>query len=106
MEWMTYKLNPLANTRRPSELGEELPGFREHRTDQGILTLLVHKFGYKMYREMCQSGEAFSNDKDLYPTLFIQDTSPRQFLNKTAPIAGSKFFNIEPRVSGLTTAGR
>lgn len=58
-EWLTYCLNPLANTRTVREpLRPELPGFTgdncnvsEHRTDQAIYTLLAHKLGFTLHPE-------------------------------------------------------
>ncbi len=92
-EWLTYCVNPLATTFDPSVLGPELPGFIEHRTEQAILTLLAHKYGYRLYREADQSGEPHAKDKDLYPTLFRQ-MPPTEYLNETAPVLGSRFRNV------------
>jgi hypothetical protein len=95
MEWLTYCVNPLATTFDPSVLKSELPGFREHRTEQAIMTLLAHKYGYKLYREADQTGEGMMNDKNLYPVLFHQDTSIAEAThNMTVPESGSRFRNV------------
>lgn len=92
-EWLSYCVNPLATTFDPSILGPELPGFIEHRTEQAILTLLAHKYGYKLFREADQHGNSHSNDKDLYGQLFEQRPTT-EYLNKTAPVLGSRFRNV------------
>lgn len=71
-EWQEFCVDRYATTFDPSVLGPELPGFREHRTEQAIITNLAHKKGHKLYREACQFGEAVSDDRDLYPQLFVQ----------------------------------
>ena len=59
VEWLTYCVNPYANTRQPGH-GERYaknePGFVEHRTDQAILTNLCHKHGYRLEQEASQNG--------------------------------------------------
>lgn len=93
IEWLTYCLNPLANTFDPSILGRELPGFREHRAEQAILTLLAHKHGFKLYREADESGEGHGEDRELYGQLFSQ-RNLREHPNVTAPVEGSCFANV------------
>ena len=97
MEWLTYSINPIANTFDPSKLGPELEGFREHRCEQAILTLLAHKYGYKLHREACQAGDqcGATNDRDLYPTLFYQHDIGRQ--NEIRVELPSRFCNVEKR---------
>ena len=58
-EWLAYCLNPLATTFQPSVLYPEAQGFEQHRTEQAIMTLLAHRYGFKLYREAC----AFGNDE-------------------------------------------
>lgn len=94
MEWLTYCVNPLSTTFDPSVLKPELDGFTEHRTEQAIMTLLAHKYGYKLYREACQTGEGFPNDRGLYQQLFYQENCPTEYLNKTATVMGSRFANV------------
>lgn len=89
MEWLAYCLNPRATTFDPSVLGAEYKGFEEHRTEQAIMTLLAHKYGHKLFREACQFGAGFPEDKDLYPTLFKQESSSQARL-----LHGSRFANI------------
>jgi hypothetical protein len=95
-EWLMYTTNKLCNTFDPSTLGPELPGFKEHRAEQAVLTNLAHKYGVKIYREADQSGERYSYNKDLYPTLFHQDGSvAARYKNSTVPELGSRFRNVE-----------
>lgn len=97
MEWLSYCVNPLANTFDPSVLGKtELPSFVEHRCEQAILTLLAHKYGYKLYREACELGESNPADQDLYPQLFSQKNpwNDKNGKNITAPADGSRYRNV------------
>ncbi len=99
MEWQTYLLNPLCNTREPSRYGVDLQEFREHREDQSILSLLAFKYGIRLYREADQAGKRFTHDKDLYATVFRQrdDWNGRQKDSshaRTAPCLGSKWRNV------------
>lgn len=95
-EWYQYTSDQRCNTFDPSVLGPELPGFREHRTEQAIMTNLAHKFGFRLYREASQEGERFTYDKDLFPTLFQQHGRVAgKWLNKTAPVGqGSRYRTI------------
>jgi hypothetical protein len=49
-EWLDWCCLPGALTDAPSQLGEELPGFREHRHDQALLGLLLKKHGIEPFR--------------------------------------------------------
>jgi hypothetical protein len=107
MEWLTYCVNPLATTFDENVLGKPNllcpspatgqpdrpwpgPNFIEHLTEQSIMTNLAHKYGYKLYRELCQFGEISSADRDLYPQLFRQ-----QHMHRYAQTtAGSRFRNM------------
>lgn len=76
-EWLKYCLIPVANTFDPSVLGPELPGFKEHRCEQAIMSLLAAKYGHRLYREACEFGDNPDDpdsklDRDLYPRLFTQ----------------------------------
>lgn len=93
MEWLTYCVNPFATTFDISHYSEENPGFIEHRTEQAIMTLLAHKYGYKLHREADQHGMGFPEDKDLYGQLFCQEPV-KDYLNVTAPVHGSQFRNV------------
>jgi len=95
MEWMTYCVNPLSNTFDPSVLGPELPGFREHRAEQAIMSNLSYKYKLNLYREACSFGNGVDRNQDLYPQLFVQSNSNGG--GKTAEVKGSSFFNIEKR---------
>ncbi len=42
--WLTYASDPRCLTDRPNELGEpDFPGFREHRFDQSIMSILAYQ---------------------------------------------------------------
>lgn len=103
MEWLTYCVNPLATTFDPSTLAPEINGFREHRTEQAIMTNLAYKYGLKLYREADGSGEINrcgilegSWDRDLYPQLFVQD-NPTDYIGKRVSFApeGSIYANVK-----------
>ncbi len=95
MEWLTYCLNPTAQTFDASVLGfpEVSPEFKEHRTEQAIMTLLCLKYGLKLYREACQAGDDCELDRDLYPTVFHQGQPSGQ---KT--LDGSAYRNVPARI--------
>lgn len=102
MEWITYCVNPLSTTFDPSVILPEHEGFIEHRTEQAIMTNLAHKYGIKLYREVCDAGEyptptmQHLDDRDLYGQLFQQINPHKEKV--TADIGnGSKYFNIESR---------
>ena len=92
-EWLTYTCNKFANTFDKSVLSVEPEELNEHRCEQAILNLLAVKYGCKLWREPDESGDMFSHDKDVYPTLF-QQVPTSSFLNKTAPILGSSYRNV------------
>ncbi len=101
IEWLAYCVNPLAQSFEPSVLGfPEITGpadcpsrvFKQHRTEQAIMTLLCLKYGLKLYREACQFGEGCDDDRDLYPTLFRQ--MPRTLANT---LSGSRYANMPAR---------
>ena len=95
MEWITYCVNPLANTFDRSRLGPECRDFVEHRAEQAIMTNLAHKYGLTLYREACQAGNSANRDWDLYPQLFrqVDDGSPKV----SADPVGSAYFNVGAR---------
>lgn len=95
MEWLTYCVNPLANTFDPSRLGAETIGFVEHRAEQAIMTNLAHKYGLPLYREACQAGNGSGRNRDLYGQLFrqVDDGSPKV----SAEPVGSSYFNVGTR---------
>lgn len=71
-EWLTYNLNRYAQTFDPSVLRPEHPQLEEHRTEQAILTLLAHRYGYKLWRECDESGEGWDVDRDVMPVAIFQ----------------------------------
>jgi hypothetical protein len=90
-EWLTYAINPMATTFEPSLLGPERSGFQEHRTEQAILTMLAHKYGYTLWREADQDGLGWEGvDPGDYPQLFEQVRRGGPF-----PVGnGSRFRNV------------
>jgi hypothetical protein len=94
MEWITYCINPLANTFDPSILGKEHQLFQEHRCEQAIMTNLAFKYGLELYREACGGGEYSGRHRHLYPQLFLQRDPHTE--NKTREIGnGSIFRNVD-----------
>jgi hypothetical protein len=89
-EWLTYSVNRRANTKAPSVLGPELPGFEENRDEQAIMTLLAHRYGYTLHREACDAGEGFSEQPGDYPQLFVQAHQG----HRAHPTTGSRFRNV------------
>jgi hypothetical protein len=86
IEWLTYSCNQTATTFDASILGPELEGFTESRSEQAIMTLLAHKYGYKLHRECCEGGEGWPEDRDMYGQIFSQVHQ-----RNGAPPTGSKF---------------
>lgn len=96
MEWITYCVNPKANTFDSSTIKNELPGFIEHRVEQAIMTNLAHKYGLRLYREACEAGNGIDRDRHLYGQLFSQINPLTE--RTTAEPVGSSYFNREERV--------
>lgn len=72
-EWLGFTANPIINTFEPSVLGlPDLPGFKENRCEQSVLTNLAVKYGVRLYREACQFGAGGAEDLDIYPQTFVQ----------------------------------
>ena len=92
MEWLTYSLNPLANTFDASRIKTEHQGLHEHRCEQAIMTNLAHRYGLKLYREACQAGasDIHPEDRDLYGQLFIQDGN----CGDKGDLSGSRYRNV------------
>jgi hypothetical protein len=94
-EWLAYCVNPLATTFDASVLSDELSGFIEHRAEQAIMTNLAHKYGLKLYREACESGNGLDRDRELYGQLFEQVNA--DVAHVSAEPIGSAYFNVEAR---------
>ena len=56
-EWMTYCCNPRCNQHELSAVGSELPGYKDHRTDQSIMTNLVHKYGWEFHPDASEEPQ-------------------------------------------------
>lgn len=67
----TFDYDPEIQLPGPHGDGPEA-GFREHRTEQAIYSLLCIKYGRRLYREACGFGKDCPQDWDLYPQLFVQ----------------------------------
>lgn len=91
MEWLTYCVNPYANTFDRSVLDDEFPEFIEHRAEQAIMTNLAHKYGLKLYREACGAGAGNPRDQHLYGQLFEQIDPDNQHVS--AEPVGSSYAN-------------
>jgi hypothetical protein len=80
-DWLRYCCDPDCNARhpRPALGGPNLPGFKEHRTDQAIYTNLAHMWGIPLMPEASEPGEGY----------FIQGGSERNDDGK-----GSRFCNV------------
>lgn len=64
-EWLTYAQDERNLTDIENEMGlPNYDGFKEHRHDQSIFSLLTKKYKIKAYRDPSQFG---NNYKDLYP---------------------------------------
>lgn len=95
-EWLTYSINPIANTFDPSTIKPEPTGFIEHRAEQAILGNLALKHGIKLWRESCQYGDKSPVtglqsplDRDRYGQLFEQVCANTN--GRTADVVGSKY---------------
>lgn len=94
MEWLTYCVNPYANTFDRSVDGER-SDFIEHRAEQAIMTNLAHKYGIPLHREACGAGEGIDRDRHLYGQLFVQLNDDTEHV--TSEPVGSAYFNVEER---------
>lgn len=92
MEWLTYCVNLRATTFDRSVIAPELAGFKEHRTEQAIMTNLCHKYGYRLHREADQNGQWSEDDKALYGQIFESVNYENQS-TFNAP-KGSRFRNV------------
>ena len=95
-EWLTYCLNPFANTFDSSVLHlhcshTEYPELHEPRCEQAILTNLAHKYGLHLYREACQAGSPNVHPEDsFYPQLFVQ----QDVVGDKLDFNGSQYRNV------------
>lgn len=94
-EWLTYCVNPLANTFDKSILMPENAAMVEPRCEQAILTNLAHKYKLELYREADATGTWSNRHKDLYGQLFVQVDIDSTNIKTTKPVNnGSKFRNV------------
>ena len=63
-EYINYCQDKRLSTDIPNQCGKpNYSGFREHRRDQSILSLLSKKWGFKSYRDLSQYGNVFKGKK-------------------------------------------
>lgn len=63
-EWLKYAVDSRASTDKENELGyPNLPGFREHRHDQAILSNLCYLYGVEPYKAMSHVDEPRAHRK-------------------------------------------
>jgi hypothetical protein len=92
LEWQAYLLNPYANTRLPGRGTRYAPtdaSFVEHRTDQAILTNLVHKYGYPLQPE---ASHPAAGERQYFVQVHVGRCVPGGKDNN--PGTGSRFRNV------------
>ncbi len=76
MEWLAYASDPQIITDMKNTLGKQnLPGFREHRHDQSILSLLSKKWGLMAYRTPSQYGNTLGYKAGPYNQIIMHSRS-------------------------------
>ena len=69
-EWLEYAQDERMITDMKNQLGKDnYDGFREHRHDQSILSLLYKKNSYQSFRDPSQYGNDIKMDNSLYPQI-------------------------------------
>lgn len=77
-EWYQWCLNPMCQTFDVDPAYQQLPGFRENRTEQAIMGLMAEREKIRLYREADEWGDTKDEtgddllDRDLYPRSFTQ----------------------------------
>jgi len=69
-EYIAYCENENILTDKPNEHGENFKGFRDHRHDQSVLSLLAIKYNLTKGREPSEWGNYVSSEKYTYPQIF------------------------------------
>lgn len=91
IEWLTYCLNPLANTFDASRIDTDPDSLHEPRCEQAILTSLIHSYGYPLYRTPDQAGDGEKElHRDLFGTIFWHDGRGNDKTN----VSGSAYRNV------------
>ena len=70
-EYLQYCENEHILTDIPNIHGTNFPGFRDHRHDQSILSLLAIKYNLTLAREPSEWGNDFKTEKYNYPQIFF-----------------------------------
>jgi hypothetical protein len=74
MEWLAYASDPRLITDMDNTLGKQnLPGFREHRHDQSILSLLSKKWQIMAYRTPSQYGNMLGYKAGPYSQIIMHN---------------------------------
>jgi hypothetical protein len=95
-DWLAYASSPLVNTFDRSIFAAELPGHREPRCEQSVLSLLAKRYGCRLYREACQFGNSVDVDKELYGQVFEQRSGHTYVPGYAGDeSAGSVFRNVD-----------
>lgn len=71
-EWLRYCRDPRIVTDDPNLCGANIMGFLNHRHDQSVLTNLVTKYNYELFRDPTQWGNEEIN-------LFVNSSYPQLF---------------------------
>lgn len=70
LEWFKYLKDPRISTDDPNMCGPNYQGFRDHRHDQSVLSILRVKYDIPLYRDPTQYGNTFMESNSLYKQLF------------------------------------
>ena len=61
-EWQTYIKDPRIVTDDWNTCGNNFKGFKEHRHDQSVLSIMRIKYNYQAFRDPTQFGNAFKHE--------------------------------------------
>lgn len=70
-EYLNYCQDEHVITDTANKYGDNFPGFRDHRHDQSILSLLAIKYNLTLAREPSEWGNYVKSEKYLYPQIFF-----------------------------------
>ena len=80
-EFLQYSQDPRLITDKPNTLGKpNLDGFRDHRHDQSIFSILSKKYDLPLFRDPCQDGNYLigkpESPKGSYPQIIFHHRNP------------------------------